>query len=297
MFASKHHPDGSSTHHLDNTRLESLLCDYRSTGDPESLGTILSLAQERALTLIRFHKSSRFCSEAELMSDVNCKLIRAVPRFDPTKGSAFTFLSCVIQNSLHTSVATARRDSARYTELDENIAGSLQTNGETHSREAIDDLSHHLKSQVKMTLSDPRELDAARWFVDSFLDGAFELPRHQCADACMVVHQLNHSRSRELYDLVLLECRRVVYDELPPRQPIAPGRLYGRREAWMARFASLMNPEEFTKFFTLVRGLSPFVIILVHPQNHSRRGDRSPAVTRSNIEFTLNGHPAAVPLF
>ena len=45
----------------------------------------------------------------------------------------------------------------------------------------------------------------------------------------MGVYNLSHERSRELYDLTMLEVRRVVYDNLPPRQPIVAGRLLGTR--------------------------------------------------------------------
>jgi hypothetical protein len=47
----------------------------------------------------------------------------------------------------------------------------------------------------------------------------------------------------------------------------------------------------------LMRDLSPFCVLLCDPTNHSRRQDRSAAVTRRNVEFILNGHPDAVPLF
>jgi hypothetical protein len=50
-------------------------------------------------------------------------------------------------------------------------------------------------------------------------------------------------------------------------------------------------------FVTLMRDLSPFVILLVDPANSSRRQDRSAAITRRNLEFVLSGHPDAVPLF
>jgi hypothetical protein len=58
-----------------------------------------------------------------------------------------------------------------------------------------------------------------------------------------------------------------------------------------------MSQDEFTKFVTLMRNLSPFVLLLVDPQNKSRRQDRCPAITRRNLEFTLDGHPDAAPLF
>jgi hypothetical protein len=266
-------------------------------GDAASLGEIISLTHDRALTLIRFYKTTRYQREDELLSDVNFKLLKAVGSFNRERGHAFSFVSHVVTNTLRTSVTSARKSSRQHVKFDKHIANKLCTNGETESQHAIDDLAHRIRSHVKTTVTDPREIGMQRWYVDSFIDGAFELRRHQCADAAMAVYNLNHDRSRELYDLTVLEVRRVLYDDLPPKQPIAAGRLLGTRCAWMTRYAHLMNAVEFTKFVVLTKDLSPFVVILIDPANHSRRQDRSAAVTRRNLDFVLNGHPDAVPLF
>jgi hypothetical protein len=55
---------------------------YQSQGDAGSLGEIVRLSQDRALTLIRFYKTTRYRSEDELLSDDNFRLIRAVEKFD-----------------------------------------------------------------------------------------------------------------------------------------------------------------------------------------------------------------------
>jgi hypothetical protein len=136
-----------------------------------------------------------------------------------------------------------------------------------------------------------------RWYVESFLGGAFELRRHQCAGAAQVVHGLSSERARQLYDLALLECRRVMHGSLPPWPAVEPSRLIGRREAWMLRYLPLMNAAEFSKFFRLLRNLSPYVILIIDPSNRSPRQDRCAKVTRRNIEFVLGGHPDALPLF
>jgi hypothetical protein len=65
----------------------------------------------------------------------------------------------------------------------------------------------------------------------------------------------------------------------------------------MRHYAHLLNADEFTKFVILVRDLSPFVIVLIDPESKSRRRDRNPAIGRRNLEWVLNGHPDAVPLF
>ena len=95
------------------------------SSDPEALAGIITRAQERAKILIRFNRTARYLSEDELLSDVNWKLLRVVDKFDPSKGSAFTFLSQAISTSLCTSVSNARKSANRYSELDENITNTL----------------------------------------------------------------------------------------------------------------------------------------------------------------------------
>jgi hypothetical protein len=193
-------------------------------------------------------------------------------------------------------VTNARKASTRYTGLDADLINTLPAKSE--DRTVADDIAHRIKTSAKTTLTDPLELSAQRWYIESFTADGFESRRHECANAAMAVHSLSHDRSRELYDLTMLEVRRVLYDDIKRRAPIiAAGRVIGTRLAWMARYAPLLSQDEFTKFVVLMKGLSPFVILLIDPANHSRRQDRCAAISRRNLEFILNGHPDAVPLF
>jgi hypothetical protein len=294
MLASKHNPNGTSPH-FDNVRLESLISAYQAGTNPAALAEIATLTQARALTLIRFRKTARYSTEGELLSDVNFKLLRAVDKFDPAKGSAFTFVSQVVMNVLCTSVTNARKASAKYTGLDDDLINTLPAKSE--DRTAADDIAHRIKANAKTTLTGPLELSAQRWYIESFTADGFESPRHECANAAMAVHGLGHSRSRELYDLTMLEVRRVLYDDLKRREPMIAGRLLGTRCGWMARYRPLLTDSEFTKFVILVRNLSPFILMLIDPASRSRRQDRNPAIGRRNLEWVIHGHPAAKPLF
>jgi hypothetical protein len=297
MFTSTHHPSGGARLHWDNNRIEQLIASYKSSGDLESLSTIVELTENRVLTLIRFYKCAQYRSEAELLSDVNCKLIKAVSKFDASKGSAFTFVSRVVSNTLCTSVAIARKNAATYMHLRNAVASQLVS--ETEDKTGVDDIVHRIKSNARTALTDETELCAQRWYIESFLSDGFESRRHECANAAMSVHQLSHERSRELYDLTMLEVRRILYDDVArKRSAIAPAQLNGTKLAWMTRYAALMSvPVEFTKFVILIRDLAPYLLLIVDPANHSRRQDRSANVSRNNIELILNGDRDAVPLF
>jgi len=295
--SSKHHPNGGARLHLDSAQIEAAIATYQTNRDLDSLSAIVELTQDRALTLIRFRKTTKYVTEDELLSDINFRLLKAADKFDPAKGSAFTFVSRVVTNVLCTAVTVARRNANRRADLDEVATSKLVTNGELDHREITDDLIYRIKAGVRSTITDARELDAQRWYVTSFCQDGFGHQRHQCADAAMTVYSLSHERSRELYDLTMLEVRRLLYPDLPPRPTIISGALAGTREQWMIRYAHLMNANEFTKFVVLMKGLGPFVVYLVDPQNYSRRPDRCAAATRRNLEFILNGHPDAVRLF
>jgi hypothetical protein len=295
MFTSKHHPTGGAVAHCDSQRIGSLIAEYQANRDQESLCEILSLSQQRALALIRFYKSARYRAEDELLSDVNFKLLRAVDKFDPTKGSAFTFVSSVVTNVLCTSVTGARRYSERHTELSTGVIGELVAKQE--DRTTADDITYRIRSGVKTILTDPLELEAQRWYITSFVDERFEARRHQCCDAAMSVYRLSHARSREIYDLTMLEVRRALYD-VKRHQTISPGQLVGTRSAWMTRFSLLMDSPEFTRFFVLMRDLAPYLLLIIDPANrNSHRPERCPPVSRRNIELVLYGCPDARPLF
>lgn len=290
MFASKHNP-GGTTLHCDNGRIESLIAEYQTTGNVRTLAAIVNLTQRRALTLIRFYKTTRYQREDELLSDVNFKLLKAVGSFNRERGHAFSFVSQVVTNALRTSVTNARKRTKQYVKLDKAAANKLHTNGESQSRDAIDDLAHRIKAGAKTTIANPTEQDVQRWFVTSFCQDGFSQYRHECADAAMAVYNLTHERSRELYDLTMLEVRRVLYDDIKRRAPIIAGRFIGTRLAWMARYARLLSQDEFTKFVVLVKGLSPFVLLLIDPANC--RDDRT-AARQSGAE-TLNTSFPGIP--
>jgi hypothetical protein len=296
LLRSKHNPRGGASVHFDNARLEPLIVAYNRSGDPAALAEIVELIRERALTLIRFNGTTKYRTESELLSEIHYKLVRSLRRFDAEKGSAFTFLSHLITNTLRTAVSTARARAEHYVELDEGVCRCMHTNGEKESREAIDGLHFRIRAGVKSTVSDLAEREAQRWYVASFLDGWFELRRFQCANSAMLVYGLSEARSRELYDLTVLEVRRILYADLKPRL-IDPESLHGTRAARLLRYRAYLSREEFSKFVLLMKELAPYLVVLVDPENRRREERLREEEIRRNLGFVLNGHPEAVPLF
>jgi len=291
----KHSSNGAI--HCDNRAIEKLMVSYIETRDSETLSQIVNLAQMRALTLIRFNKTTRYRSEDELLSDINFKLMRSVSKFDPARGSGFTFISHVVRNVLCTSVTNARKQSERRVEMHPSELEELAANyvDETH----CDDIKHRIKLLVRTALTDERELETQRWFVESFCADGFESRRHACANAAIGVFGLTHERSREIFDLTMLEVRRNLYSDILRTRTIQPGQLFGTRAAWMTRYAELLNSAEFTKFVTLMRDLAPYLLyLIVDPEKkNSHRKDRNPTISRANIELILNGSIGARLLF
>ena len=285
--------------HCDSNAIEASLQDYQSTGSQGALSTFIGLARERARTMIRFNGTTRYLTEPELLAEVDFKLIRAASYFNPGKGSGFTFVSHVILNTLRSSVSRVRRDASRFIELDETVLGETVIDSGRRSREAIEDFTSKLRQGVRSVLTNESELATQRWYIDSFCADGFESRRHSCANACIRAYGISHARSRELYDLTMAEARRVLYDELKDRRTIFPGRLLGTRCAWMTAYAPLLSRDEFTKFAIIMRGLAPYLLLLIldptHENNHRR--DRQATIGRRNLELILYGSSTAKPLF
>ena len=290
--------DSAVCEHCNNELIESLITRFQSTRCPAAMTEILQLSHQRAVVLIRHYKTSYYRSESELLSDINFKMMRSVAKFDRSKGSGFTYISKIIDSSLRTSVSNQRRNWARYGELSAELENTLSAANDDTS--ANDDLVFKVRSRCRTSLTDAKEIDAQRWYVLSFLQGGFSSKRHVCADAAMGVYQLSHPRARELHDLSALEVRRALYDELRKPTRIIASRLFGSRCAWMIDHRSLMNSDEFTKFFYLMKNLAPYLLLLiVDPAGkaNSHRRDRNPSVSRRNIDLVLHGDPDAVLLF
>jgi hypothetical protein len=296
MMFTKHHPNGTGGEHLDNSKLEECIFHYQQ-GDSGALSTIVELVQPRITALVRFHRTDQYRSEDELRSDANFKLMRSIGRFDARRASGFSFVSRIIETSLRTAVSNQRRHWQRYGELSSEIENTLPARSDNWER--ADDLIHKIRARTRTTLTNETELNACRWYIESFCQEGFASRRHACADAAMGVFQLTHARSRELHDLCMLETRRILFDVLPPRQPIIAGRLLGTRSGWMARYVPLLSESEFTRFYTLMLGLAPYLLLLILDagKNGSHRRDRCPTVSRRNLELILNGDPAGVLLF
>jgi hypothetical protein len=292
MFTS----NGCTEPHFNNAGLERAIACFQAQGDVQSLSEIVRLVQPRAETLIRFYKTSHYRPEDELLSDINHKLLRSVTQFDPAKGSAFTYVSKIIDSSLRTSVSTQRRNWQRHCELSDELANSLHA--AVDDRSTADELAHKIRAGAKTMLTDRREIEAQRWLIDSFCQDGFHFRRCQCADAAMGTFQLSHARSRELYDLTMLEVRRALYDDVQ-HEPISPGRLLGTRAHWMAQYQSLLSADEFVKFFVLMRNLAPYLLLLIidPTKANNHRADRNPAIGHQNLELILYGCPGARPLF
>jgi hypothetical protein len=289
--------NGATEPHCDNARLEACIFRFQREGDATALGEIIELSQRRALTLIRFNGTTGYCSEPELLSDVNYKLIRSIRKFDPARGNAFSYVSAVITSTLKTSVTAQRKTWARHCELSDKLASTLRSKEVDHS--IADELAHKVRSKARTMLTDQKEIEAQKWYIDSFTADGFDSHRHGSADACMAVFQLSHMRSREIFDLSMLEVRRALFDDLKRREQIIPGQLYGTRCAWMSQYSTLLSSAEFTRFVVLMRNLAPYLLLLVvdptKANNHRR--DRNPGISRKNLERILYGCPDAMPLF
>lgn len=281
---------------FDSKAVETLIGNYQHDRSLEVLGEIVRHCEPIALSLIRSRSTMAYEAEDELLSSVYRKLMVSVLQFDRTRGSAFSFVSKLTLNMLATNVTHRKKLANRYPALDRTLMLTVadETAG-LDSDLALADLCHQIRT-IRSAATEAQERDAQKWYVESFIDAGFEMRRHQCADAAMKVYGLSHQRSRQLYDLILLEIRRALWDQTK-HEPVTPAQLRGTKGLPLIRYTNFLTKAEFSKFAALMKDLAPLVVILVKPANEGRiKAGDWPAV-RENLKLVLDGTPEATPLF
>jgi hypothetical protein len=193
-----------------------------------------------------------------------------------------------------TAVGETWRRNSLHVELDPQKAESLSAPG--NGLRATDDIVERIRSEIKTVATAASELSAQRWYFESLAECGFAIKRFQAANRAMQVFALGHGRARLLYDLTILEARRVVIDDR--RIPvISPQSLRSTRLAGFTKFAKYLSTPEFSKLAVLLKDLPPSLVVSAKPENIRgfRTGDAE--LIRENLKLLLDGDPKARPLF
>ena len=171
-------PTAEPARFFDSEAVETLIGNYQRTESIEVLGEIIAACQPLSESLVRSRQSFRFIPETELFSNIDHKLLSAIPAYDSRRGTAFSFISRTVTNAVCTSITLQKKLVRRYQPLDEVlIASTPDTKADFDSTLAVDDLKHQIRS-VKSPCTRQSEREAQKWYVESFIDAGFGMRRH-----------------------------------------------------------------------------------------------------------------------
>ena len=262
-------------------RIETFNC----SGDSQALDDLLRHVEPLAKSILEYRCTTKYENVDELLSRIRIKLWRSLRLYDPERGTAFSFCAKIISSTAQSIVGEVWNRQERFLSLSD--ADRCTVPADVSSSEAIAEIEYRVR-QVKTGCTDPFELDAQKWFVESFIDCGFHIRRHEAADSAMKVYGLDHARSRQLFDLTMVAVRREL---LPVRrlQMVTSFQLRGTKIQALIRYAKYLSTDEFTRLAVLLRDVAPSVVFTVNPENASamRRGDWQ--AIRVNLRLVLNG--------
>jgi hypothetical protein len=294
LCPSWRHPNGTKVI-FDSDLAEALIRRHNETGgaDITNLDALLRHVEPLARSILEYRASTKFEELDELLSRVRLKLWRSLRLYDPTRGTAFSFVAKVITTVAMSAVGEAWARNERYSELDEAAGSTVPS--DVGSREVLAHIEHKVRA-AKSVCTDPYERRAQRWFIESLIDAGFVLKRHEASDCVMRVFNISHPRSRQLHDLTMLEVRRQLIGE--KRLPlISPDLLRGTKIAVLARYAKFLSESDFSKLAVLLRDLAPSLVLLMRAENACRIRRGEPEATWINLRLVLDGPANARPLF
>jgi hypothetical protein len=287
------HRDGAP-HYFNSNLARQWIESYNESGDSDALARLLAHAEPLARSIIEYRNTVRHESIDELLSRIRIKLWRSLKLYDPVKGTAFSFVAKVISSTSASMVSEAWARSEKFCELDEQVDFALSYDP-IASRETVVDLLDRVR-RVKTPCTDPYELAAERWLIDSFIDCEFRIRRYQAANSMSEVFGIGYSRSRWLFDTTLVAVRRQLTGDRR-LTPIAPASLARTRSEALIRFAGYLSAPEFTKLATLMKDVPPNIILTIDPSRACAIRKGEPEPTRMNLLLVLNGSPSDRRLF
>jgi hypothetical protein len=281
LHASEHHPNGGAQHRFDEGQIKEMVLRWQDSREPALLDEILRRCEPALTGTILAHGDYSMDFD-ESLNALRIRLWRKLPKYDHSKGRIFTFVSLIGSQGI-TEIRTKRnRMQQRFPEASIELLDCLQYshsngNDDISRAAALDDIVWRV-SQTRTICTDPHELQAQRWLVKGMLDSEFRLRRHQAADSMRIVYGLDWARSRQLHDYTVLETRRQLLDVV--KVPVVTRRdLIGTRGHGLSKYCDQLSADDFSRLAFLMRGLSPVAII------------------KGPLDWTLNGHPLARPLF
>jgi len=279
LHASVHHPNGGAQHRFDEGVVRELVLKWQDSREPELIEEILRRC-EPALAGTILARGGYSADFNETLNALRIRLWRRLPKFDPSRGRIFTFVSLVAGRSLIEIWSRRNLQARRYPEIDISVLESIRHSSWSRisPAEALEDVWHRIM-QVRTTCTDEHELSSQRWLVKGLLDAGFQLRRHHASDSMCLVFGLPAKRARVLHDQTLLEVRRQLLDVVQVPK-ITTENLIGLRQFALAKYAPQLSSKDFSRLIFLMRNLAPAII---------PRPDR--------IDLILNGFPGARPLF
>lgn len=240
--------------------------------------------------------NSELVTVPELVSEVHFKIFRSIHHYHPDRGRAFSFLTVLTSNHLTSYRQVCYGRTHRQRMLREDIVDNSLSTESRDARDAIEDIMVRLYAILTTPLTLRNELAVSRWYVDSFFDCGFELKRNEYAEAARQVYGIPIERARQIYDLTMLTVRRALYD--PSRMPsIKAEDLTATRNNPWPNYGKLLTPEELKKLISITRGIAPYTLYVIKPENEKdiRKGKKK--VLWESLQLILNGSPNDQQLF
>jgi hypothetical protein len=292
VYRTWRHTEGTS-YYFDPCYARELIEKFNATGDEQALDELLKHTEPLAKSILEYRNTTKHESIDELLSRIRIKLWRSLRLYDAQRGTAFSFCAKIISSTASSIVGEVWAREDRFLALSEADLCS-QAADPAHA-EAIAEIEYRVR-QVKTGCTDPAELRAQKWYVESLISCAFKIRRHEASNCAMDVFGLDHVRSRQLFDLTMVAVRREL---IPNRRlhPVSPFDLRGTKIQAVMRYAKYLSSAEFSRLATLLRDIAPSVVFTVRPANTAamRRGERE--AIRINLRLVLHGSPDDRPLF
>ena len=211
-----HHPEGIEPDRMFfcETQVHELILDYQRSANPETWQAIVMACLPLIESLIRHHNFQLYEDKDALKNECIIKLFKAIKRYDPDRGRAFSVLSVAFTRFLISYVQTVRIRTKRMSSIEDEILEQYESAGQDRSR-----LPEELKSKIqtiRTRFKSKSDRAAFKLLINYFLLEGFSQPRKLVLETVRRQFGLTLEKAGTLYDYALVSLRSVLHDYYTP---------------------------------------------------------------------------------
>lgn len=206
-YKTAHHPQGIDESKLffNEQEVTALVLEWQQSGRIETWHAIVHASLPLIDTVIRTYKFQRYDDIDALRNECVLKLARMLNKYNPDKGSTFSFFNVGLKRFLVTYAYSEQRRLERTITTEDTILQNQA--GRAQMMEGLSEETKASIRNIQTRFKTPEQREALKFLINYFLLEGFSLPKTSIIQTLHSSFHITYGLAQILYDYALISLR------------------------------------------------------------------------------------------